>query len=175
MGVICNMLLDFVGEAGGADKRSQLTTQVNRPDGYRDNQIYAEEEFQALLAAACSTVGVDRDAAERGFATFAARTLKAGFPGYFEHASNAHSFLKQVPGIHIEYPTAAGQPTAKLTILKDSEDELVSYYNSANELCVLLQALAQEILSYYGESAEILETQRKKQGAEFCRIQIKFA
>ena len=61
------------------------------------------------------------------------------------------------------------------TMVKDAENELVFYYNSPNELCVLLQALAQEILSHYGESAEIVETQCKKQGAEFCRIQIKFA
>ena len=154
MGIICNMLLDFVREVGGSEKRVAVAAQAKHPDGFRDNHIYPEEEFQALLATACDTVGVSRDAAERGFASFAAKTPKQGFPGYFEQAASARQFLKQAPGIHIEYPTAAAHPTAKLTILKDASDELVFYYNSPNELCVLLQALAQEILSHHGESGK---------------------
>ena len=68
-----------------------------------------------------------------------------------------------------------GAPTAKITVLKETPDELVYYYNAPNQLCVFVQELARVVIDLYGEKAEVVEEQCKKKGADFCRIAIKYA
>lgn len=174
MGIINNLVLSFVEEKKGKEAKQKLLKEMERSEDYQPQRIYAEEEFQKLFKATVSIFNLPAEKAEGEFAKYVGKLLPKAFSGYFEQAKNTRELLRMVPSIHTEYPTLAGAPSAKLTILKDNEGEFVFYYNSPNQLCIFLMTLTQCVLDYYKEKATIEETQCKKKGAEFCRVAIRW-
>jgi predicted hydrocarbon binding protein len=182
MGVICNMVLDFATELKGTGTRDTILKRLERSEEFNNGKIYSEEDFQKLLLTTCEVCGADANTAEVEFGKFAGRTVATTFSGYFETSENSRALFKKVPAIHTQYPIlAAGghavdiYPSAKITILKDTEQELIYCYNSPNKLCTFLKSLATWVSQeYYKENVEIEETQCAKQGAEFCRIVIRW-
>lgn len=174
MGIVNNILLAFVEKEKGPDKKNDLMKKIGITDKYQDERIYPEVEFQKLYREAAACFSEAPEVVEDKFGKFAGQVISNTFPGYFEDAGSAKEALRRVPGHHIELPTLAGTPTAKLTILKETENELTYMYNSPNKLCVFLKSLVQFTLDAYQEEGTIEEPLCIKKGDDYCKVIIKF-
>ncbi len=177
MGLICNFLMDYAEQVGG-EKSRKIVLECLGDKTYHDGHIYPESEFQELFNLVCEVCGQRRAHAEELFGHFSARAVSEKFTGYFDRSKTARELFRIVPSIHTQYPVIAAYgdsvnifPTSKIIILKDEDDEMIYAYRSSNKMCKFLMAMAKRVSeTCYQEKIDIQETQCTQNGAEFCRI-----
>lgn len=177
MGHIHNLLLNMVKRHHGDEGVRKLFELSGLPmQKFRHEEIYPEEQWQALYRGTKQLYGVDDDGAQKAFSDYFMEVSPKMFPAIFEEAGNARSLLERVPTIHKQWPTAASSKgfKAKLFILLSEKKRLVFKYDSPNRLCGVLRYVAEGVLTYYGESGKVSEIQCTKKGAPWCEVEIRF-
>jgi hypothetical protein len=177
MGHINNLLIQMVEKHHGSNGVSRLFTLAGiGTKQYQPEIVYPEEEFQALYRAAKAIYGVGDEAAQKAFSDYFMEASPRLFPAIFEVAGNARSLLEKVPTIHRQWPSAASAKDfrEKLYILESSNERLVFKYESPNHLCGVLRFVAEGVLTHYGETGTVKETQCAIKGAPWCEIEVHF-
>lgn len=146
---------------------------------YRLDTVYADDEWQRLLAATCEVLGVSQETAERLFAERFGQDALARWPAWFETSRDARHFLERQQTIHNTFATGVRDPAARKGIedkfrLELLEKEIVARYRSPNRLCGLYKELAKWVLAHFRETAVIEETRCAKRGDEECEIHVRW-
>lgn len=174
MGLINNMLLSYIESEKSTEAKKEVLTLMGRKGDYESAAIYSETEWQQLFKNSTELLDLSNEDLQIQFGKYAGKQLAQTFTGYFENAQDARTLLKKVPDIHIEYPTLAGQPTAKLSVLKDTPHKLTFLYNSPNRLCLFLRTLVEFVLEYYNDGGHVEQDICVNKGNDYCVINIYF-
>ena len=177
MGHINNMVVQMVRDNLGEDAVGELFKAAELEErSYSPEVIYPDQEFQALFRGAQKVFGVDSDTAERAFSKYFMEVSPKMFPAIFEQAGSARGLIERFPIIHRNFPEAASQEEYrdKVFILESEPSRMVLEYDSPNQLCILLRAVAGLVLEYYGEQGSVTETACQKNGAPRCRVVLEF-
>jgi hypothetical protein len=181
VGLIPKILLDLVESLGGPQAAAEVRrrAQVSAEKRFRLDTVYADDEWQRLLRAACDVLRKSQDEVEAIYADFFGRDALRRWPVWFETSANARQFLERQQTIHNTFATGVRDPGARRGIrdkfrLEKLDHELVTHYRSPNELCGLYKALAHWVLGHFGERASIEEPQCTKRGDAECEIHIRW-
>ena len=179
VGLIHFVLFDLIRSAAGPQVLAEVKLRAGiAPDHeYRIDEPYDDLEWQRLLAATCEVLQIDQAKAEELYAEHFCRDSQQRWPSWFAMSKTAREFLERQPVIHNGFATGVRDPAAsqkikdKFTIDK-LDDEIIVHYRSPNRLCGLYMALAREVFRYYGEEAEISQSQCQKNGDPECEIHV---
>lgn len=157
MGIINNLLLQFVEESAGAEARAQVLERAGMTGQvFRSEVIYTEEEWQKLIGATLAHLGVDAVAGQKAFAAWCFPVLTRKFRPFFASARSAREFLEKVPTIHRDFPSSSQVGFVdKIMVRSSAPDRLVYAYQSPNNLVVLLVELGQALAAHYHEEVAI--------------------
>jgi hypothetical protein len=179
VGLIQKLLLDFVEAKAGPEAVAEVKRRAGVAEGkrFRLDTVYADDEWQRLLNAACEVLGVSREQAEEAYAEFFGEDAFRRWPKWFEISKDARSFLARQPIIHNFFATALQDPEARKAVndkfqLEQDERGITTRYRSPNGHCGLYKALARWVLKRYGEAAEITEPRCTRRGDAECEIRI---
>lgn len=181
VGLIQKVLFDLIHEKAGPDAVAEIKRRALVPPErrFRLDGVYADDEWQRLLAASCDVLGLSQAEVETVYADFFARDMIRRWPVWFAMSANARQFLERQPTIHNTFATGVRDPGARRGIedkfrIESREHEVVAHYRSPNQLCGLYVALARWVLNHYGEEATIEETSCLKRGDAECEIHIRW-
>lgn len=181
VGLIQKVLFDLLAEHGGAAAVAEVRRRAGVPEDrrFRLDEVYPDDEWQRLLAAAGAVLGKSQDEIERIYAGFFGRDSLRRWPVWFEMSATARQFLERQQTIHNTFATGMRDPGARANIrdkfrLESRDHELITHYRSPNQLCGLYKALAQWVLDHYREEAQIEETRCTKRGDAECEIHIRW-
>lgn len=177
IGLIPKMLVDLVAARAGPDAAAAVRVRAGvAPDEpFRLGEVYPDQTWQALYAAARDALGVPREDAERLFARWFYEDAVKRWPSWFAMSRDARSFLERQPVIHNCFATALHDPAARAAVVEKFRldrlpDGFVMHYRSPNRHCRLYEALAEEILRHYGEEARIEQRRCVFRGDDACEI-----
>jgi hypothetical protein len=177
LGLIPKVLLELVASSAGAEAVAEVRRRaaVSPDKHFGLGELYDDAEWQRIFNAVCEVLNISPAQAEQQFADhFLADALKR-WPGWFEISSNARELMERQPIIHNSLATSVHDRQARNSIndkflVQKHEGGLITRYRSPNRLCGLYMALVRRLLTHYGESATVEETQCMKQGATECVI-----
>lgn len=175
-------LLQAVEAKGGAAVVAEVKRRAGVPAerAYRMSEIYADEEAQRLLAAACEVLGLDlAEICDLWAEAFLMDTQKR-FPAWYEMCADARALLECHPEIHSGFAANIADPEASQAVLskfriEKRARELVVHYRSPNRLCQLYHALARRVIAHYGDEASVEETRCLHRGDAECEFHIRWA
>ncbi len=177
MGHVLNLLTAFVRETGG-DEAVEKVFALAGIEGreFRFERVYPEEDFSKLVVAALEVFEVDVPFVEEQFARYFMRVSPELFPMIFKLAGGSQELIRRIPHLHRSIPSAANRQEYrdKLTVERDEENLLGLRYESPHKLCGFLQHLVNLTLEHYSERGEIQELECMRDGAEACRIEVRF-
>jgi hypothetical protein len=179
VGLIYRTLFSLIESTAGHDAVAEVKRRANVPadKAFLADVAYEDTEWQRLFANACDVLHISHSQAERSFADFFCRDALQRWPTWFAKSHSAREFLERQPKIHHSFATAVRNPATRKEIadkfnLEKRDTELVMHYKSPNQLCGLYTALAQWLISHYGDQAAIEETRCIKRGDPECEIHI---
>jgi len=175
MGVMHFLLLGFVESLSDKETVEKIIKDAGLSGRhFRFEQLYPEDQWQRLFDASIKALHIDRDAAEKKFAEYAANNLAEKFGSFFRSSKTPLDLLRKVPRIHLDLPRAMGATTEKkIELVVDKENMIVYHYRSPNKLCIFLMALVERIFKYYEVTDySIYENRCLKAGADYCEIVI---
>lgn len=182
VGMIQKLLLDMVESAGGPEAVAKVKRRSDVPldKEYNMNEVYDDGEWQRLFASTCDVLQLSREQAIEAFADYFYEDALKRWPAWFAMSSCAREFLQRQPKIHNGFASAvddqfAGEAINDKFRLETGEDEIIVHYRSPNQLCDLYKALANRIITHYGDEASIEETHCLHKGDEECEIHIRWA
>lgn len=181
VGLIPKVLLDLAVALGGEQAAAAIRERAGVPPErrYRLGDVYADDEWQRLLAAACLVFDLPQDRLEQVYAAHFLADAVRRWPVWFQMSSSARQFLERQPTIHNTFATGARDPATRRGIedkfrLEARPNEIIAHYRSPNLLCGLYRALAQAVLDHYGERAAIDEPRCLKRGDAECEIHVRW-
>jgi hypothetical protein len=181
VGLIHKVLFDLLEAVGGPATVAEVRRRAAVPEDrrFRLDTVYADDEWQRLLAAAGEVLGKTQEELEKAYAEFFGRDSLRRWPVWFEMSGSARQFLERQQTIHNTFATGMRDAGARSNIrdkfrLESGDGELITHYRSPNQLCGLYKALAQWVLDHYKETATIEETRCTKRGDPECEIHIRW-
>lgn len=182
VGLICKILIDLVRAKGGEDAVVKVKQKADVPleKDYKLNIIYSDAEWQRLFGAACDVLQVTRNQAEGAYADFFCKDAINRWPMWFQMSKNSREFLERQPAIHNSLGACISDESQRHAVsdkflIEQSDDGIVTHYNSPNQHCGLYKALAWWIIHHYGDEAIIEERLCMKHGASECEIHIRWS
>lgn len=181
IGLIPRVLFDLVASAASPEAVAEIIRRagVSPEKRFGMSDICDDAEWRRLFRATCEVLKVSQAEAEELYAErFLADALRR-WPVWFQMSADARQLLECQPSIHNSLATGLPDPLARKSAadkfrVEKRDREIVTHYCSPNELCGLYTALARRVLTHYGESATVEETQCMKQGASRCVIHIRW-
>ncbi|WP_022698504.1 heme NO-binding domain-containing protein [Euryhalocaulis caribicus] len=178
IGLIQLVLLDLVEQAGGKDKLAEVRRRGGLPDDFefRIDTDYPDEEARALIGHACDVLELTPQQAYDAYAVHFLKDVQSRFPVFFAMAPTARDFLKRQPTIHNSMGSGVTGGDSRLGDkfgVTETEDGLITHYQSENRLARLYMSLARALLDHYGETAEV-EALDDPDSAD-CRVAIRWA
>ena len=174
-------LLQAVEAKGGPAALAEVKRRADVPADrtYRMSEIYADEECQRLLAAACEILALDEDEVCDLWAEAFLKDTQKRFPAWYEMCAHGRALLECHPEIHKGFAAGLDDPKASQAVtdkfrLEKLERELIVHYRSPNRLCMLYRALARRVLAHYGDEAVLEERSCLHRGDEECQIHIRW-
>jgi hypothetical protein len=181
LGLLPKILLDLVEERAGPQPVSEVKRRSGVPEEkrYRLDTVYADEEWQLLLSAACEVLHLSQDELEIVYADRFGRDAVRRWPVWFQMSKNARQLLERQQTIHNTFATGVRDPAERKGIedkfrIDMLDSELVTHYRSPNRLCGFYKALARWVLNHYHDDASIDETRCLKRGDSECQIHIRW-
>jgi len=181
VGLIHKLLFDLVETLASPGAVLEVRQRAGIPaeKTFLMNEVYDDEEWQRLFAAACDVLNVTPQQAEEAFADVFYKDALNRWPVWFQMSKNAREFLERQPRIHNGFATGVQNPDQSRAIndkfrLESAENELVMHYRSPNRLCGLYQALARRIIDHYADLATVQEVCCLKNEDPECEIHIRW-
>jgi hypothetical protein len=172
-GVIFASFRDFVLTEFGAEAAKEIL--AGRPVHVM-TEAYPDEEFLALVEAACRVTGIDEERLVHDFGVFAGgTTFPRLYPAFFSIAGGTRQFLLTVEDL-IHELVRATIPNARppqLDVGPLGEDGVRVTYASPRRLCILLTGLVEGTAAHYEEQVEIEESACMRRGAAACVFDVR--
>lgn len=151
MGIINNLLLQFVEEAAGADARKAILDKAGFTM-FRSEENYPDAAWQRLVTTTVEHLGMDGVEAQKAFARWCFPVLVKQFGPFFKSAKSTQQFMEKVPRIHRDFPSASVKEfVEKIHVKQSSPGLLVWDYESSNRLVPFMIELGKSVSGHYGE------------------------
>lgn len=176
-GIVFNLLEDVVSEHHGHDTWEALVDASGVSGAYTSLGNYPDSDMEALVAAACAALSLDRDTVLRWFGVNAMPLLAERYPTLFEGHTSARTFVDGVNDvIHAEvrklYPDALC-PHFKLAYAEPTE--LMMDYRSQRQMCALAEGFVQGAAAHFGDQVEFTHEACTSRGDKHCVFRIRWA
>lgn len=175
LGYPLKVVMEAIERRHGRQAVVKILTEAGLPNDhvYRLNVPYSDSEATRLTAAAFHFLSIE-DIADAFFND----TLKR-FPTWYAMCKTSREFLEMQPEIHNTFALGLQRPQERQAVqdkfrLEKLEDELVVHYRSANRLCEIYKAIAQQVFRHYRDEATIDETMCMNRGDAECELRIRW-
>lgn len=170
-GVIFNLLEEVVSEHHGDSTWEALLDAAHSDGVYTSLGSYPDAELIALVEAASKLTGTPVRTLLHWFGLNALPKLAERYPGFFESAPDARSFILSVntiihPEVRKLY-AGAGCPHFHFA---ETENTLTLGYRSPRKLCDLAHGFAEAVASHYGETVSFSQPACMHDGAPSCQL-----
>lgn len=146
---------------------------------FQMNLVYADDEWQRLLAATLKVLKITPEQADEIYADYFGKDAVKRFPTWFQMSKNSYEFLLIQPTIHNCFATGVVDPKDRKTIndkfkVEKLPNKIITHYRSFNNNCGLYKSLAKWVINYYKDEATIEEKKCMKSGDQECEIHIQW-
>lgn len=175
-GIVFNLLEEVVTTEYGAAAWDRLLDDAGLDGAYTSLGSYSDDEIFALVKVASAALDIPPEAVLRWFGLHAMPLLAKRYASFFAGHANTRSFLLTLnsiihPEVRKLYP-GANPPVFDFDT--SSSDALVIGYNSQRRLCALAEGFMQGAAGYYGEKAQIAQSQCMHHGDCKCVFHVTF-
>ncbi|KTD15987.1 guanylate cyclase [Legionella lansingensis] len=175
--ILFAMIKDIKGEEG-VKKLKQLA-RIPLDKSFQMNLVYSDEEWQRLYAAAHELLQLNEEEVVTAYADYFGKDAIQRFPTWFQMSNNSYEFLSIQPVIHNCFATSNADASTRQAIndkfrVEKSPKKLITHYRSPNKLCSLYKALANWVINYYHDEAQIEEKKCLKLGDDECEIHVQW-
>lgn len=176
-GIVFNLLEDVVSEHHGPETWEALVDAAGVSGAYTSLGAYPDSDMEALVAAACAALSLNRNAVLRWFGVNAMPLLAERYPTLFEGHTSARTFVDGVNDvIHAEvrklYPDALC-PHFKLS--DAGANELVMAYHSARRMCALAEGFVEGAAIYFNDTVQFTHEACVDHDDRGCVFRIRWA
>ena len=175
-GVVFNIFNDMINDQFGMETWQTLIDRTEPASDavYTSGDVYPDEELLAYVAELSSITGVEVPKLVYAFGQYMMKTFARIHPEYL--GSNPKAFLRSVHDvIHVEvkklHPDAI---LPEFTYEDPAEDRLTMIYKSPRKLCYLAEGLIAGVAEQYDTPIAINHSQCMHDGAETCRLELRF-
>lgn len=179
VGLMQKLLFNLIRNMAGEETLAQIKQQAGLPPTkeYQINNVYSDEEWRGLLKVTFNVLGMSIERGNKVFAAYFLKETIQRFPTWFSMSKNSYEFLSIQPTIHNCFATSVLDKTSREAIndkfkIEQLPNKLITHYRSPNQHCTLYKYLAQEVIQYYQDEADIEEKMCMQQGASECEIHI---
>lgn len=174
-GIVFNLLEEVVSNSYGDAAWDHLLDAAGLDGAYTSLGSYSDDEIFALVKVASDTLALPQDDVLRWFGRQAMPLLAARYPAFFANHADPRSFLLTLnsiihPEVRKLYP---GAQTPVFDFDTSLSDLLAIGYNSPRRLCALAEGFMQGAAEYYGQRADIVQTECMHHGAERCLFHVR--
>lgn len=175
-GVVFNLLESVVSGAHGADAWDDLLDAAKVSGAYTSLGNYDDAELEALVAAAATRLGLQREDVLLWFGRQAIPALAQVYPDFFSPHLSARPFVAGVNDvIHAEvrklYPGAA---CPHFGLSEGEGAALVMRYLSPRRMCSLAEGFIHGAADWYGERVEVRHTRCVSHGDSHCELTVQW-
>lgn len=173
-GVIFNLLQAVVTAAHGDDVWDDLVDQAGASGAYTSLGNYEDAELEALVAAACERLSLDRAAVLRWFGQQAMPHLATAYPVFFDGHDSARTFLAGINDIiHAEVRKLyVGADCPHFDIRNAANDRMDMDYRSPRRMCALAEGFTEGAASHFGETIDFQHLTCADRGDAHCTFRI---
>lgn len=176
-GIVFNLLEQVVTDEHGEDAWDKVLDAAGLEGVYAAVGSYPDEQFMALVGAACDLLAQEPDDLVRWFGTRAMPLFSARYPSFFEGHTSARSFVLTLndvihPEVRKLFP-GADVPNFHFDTPDETTVELG--YVSSRKLCSFAEGLVEGAATHFGETVAIHQTECMKRGDDRCVLVCKFA
>jgi predicted hydrocarbon binding protein len=176
-GIVFNVFSDMVTESFGLEIWDQLIEKA-KPESqaiYTSAQVYPDEELVAYVNELSKITGADASDLIRVFGKYMMHKFKVMHPTFLQNHT-AKTFLASVHNvIHVEVKKLHPDTLLPTFEFEDnSSDTLTMIYSSERKLCYLAEGLIEGVGEVFDESIDIQQTACMHDGAEKCRLELRF-
>ncbi|MFK7885358.1 MAG: heme NO-binding domain-containing protein [Gammaproteobacteria bacterium] len=176
-GIVFNIFSDLVTDKFGWEMWDQLIekTQPESEAAYTSAQVYPDGELIAYVTELSNMTGAPAADLIRVFGQYMMHKFKKMHPEFMEGQS-AKSFLASVHDvIHVEVKKLHQDTILPTFEYEDnSGDTLTMIYTSERKLCHLAEGLVNGVSEIFEETIAIEHPQCMHDGAENCRLELRF-
>lgn len=176
-GLVFNLLEDVVTEHHGPDTWDALVEAAGVSGHYTSLGNYPDSDIEALVAAACAALSLDRNTVLKWFGENAMPLLAERYPALFEGHTSAKTFVDGVNDvIHAEvrklYPDAVC-PHFRLS--EGPDGDLMMDYQSVRRMCALAEGFVVGAGAYFAEEVQFTHEACVDHGDRVCVFRIRWA
>lgn len=176
-GIVFNVLSDMVTESFGLEIWDKLIEKSKPESGaiYTSAQVYPDEELVSYLTELSKITDTDAADLFRVFGKYMMHKFKVMHPKFLNNHT-AKTFLASVHNvIHVEVKKLHPDTLLPTFEFEDnSSDTLTMIYSSKRKLCYLAEGLVEGVGEVFDESIDIQQTECMHDGAEKCRLELRF-
>ncbi len=171
-----NVLEEVITDAYGPEAWDSLICMAGAEGAYSSLGTYPDTEFHALAAATATLTGQAPADVLQAFGQSALPIMVKRFPLFLDGVDDTRTFLLSLNSvIHPEIRKVfigTGCPHFKYGM---GDDVVQITYHSRRRFCDIAQGLARGALAHFGETAEVSHPECMHEGAEACRLDIRWA
>ena len=176
-GIVFNIFSDLVTDNFGLETWDALIERTNPGSQavYTSGEVYPDEELVAYVTELSAITGAAAPQLIKTFGKYMMHKFKGMHPEFLDGHS-AKSFLESVHGvIHVEVKKL--HPDSLLPTFEyesSGDDNLTMIYSSPRKLCALAEGLVEGVGQVFDESIELRHPECMHEGADRCRLELKF-
>ena len=176
-GIVFNLLEQVVTEEHGEDAWDQILDSAGLEGAFTAVGSYPDEQFMALVAAACDRFELEQDDLVRWFGKQAMPLFAARYPSFFEGHESTRSFVLTLnavihPEVRKLFP---GADVPNFHFATPDEKTIELGYVSPRKLCSFAEGLVEGAAAHFGETVTMRQTSCMKRGDDSCLLVCSFA
>ena len=164
-GIVFNQLSRFVRENFGTEVLKEALAEAGLKNKFfASNKAYPDEEIEAIVAALCTKLNIDRNSALEAFGEFLAPGLLQIYGAFVKSEWKAMDLLENIEGT-IHKAVRLGNPGAlppSLKIERTDENTVVINYNSPRKMIHLGVGIIRAIAKHYNEDLHISQSKNEE-------------
>jgi len=177
-GTIYTTFSDMIIDKMGMEQWNELLEESNLPSKgvYTSGQVYDDSELIKMVVVLSGKTGVAVERLVEAFGQFLFDKLYSSSPVDISMLGNLKTFLLAIDQ-HIHVEVKRVHPNAYLPTFdyeETEQGELIMYYSSKRKLCHLSIGLIQGAAKKFNEGIDILHPECMHNGAQCCKLIVKF-
>jgi hypothetical protein len=172
-GVVFNLLEEVVVREFGPDTWDDLLEGADVSGSYTSVGSYPDEEIEALVATAASTLDLSRGEVLRWFGRQAMGVLAERYQPFFAPHTTARTFILSVNSIiHPEVRKLYAGAGCPHFHFREEGGLLLMRYDSPRRLCRLAEGFVEGAAAHYVETVEFQHLSCMEHGDEACEFRL---